>query len=412
MGQLPQQLELPSSNGIPEENRGFRALSAEDKWNGLPVIPAGLSPTLFTPKDTEALVFRIQQTCISTLTLTDISALGVECEIGLHKSLGSFIDRIDTAQSPQIFRLVSDLNTAIKSEDLDGLADEIIRERTPFWTRLLGTLSSKNLAARRAGAFENLRLVVAGKARKLSGLIEQMERQVETEKQKAVAEAQNLERLKDNYRQRFFEFVTTTVFLATLLAKAREELDQMTLAHTQGTYSGATTLQEAQDKVQALENRALAIEGVLTKLPAEQLVIREIQTAALQTVQETTTTTAGRFASIKMTLLTLHAAMQVQNLQRTAQQGADLDLNLSRVRDRLSKQVVSSAANAPGENRLLQAQQIKAVTQNIGELVAIVDKARAENALKFAQARATLAQARSELTSLGAVIRPDQPLRT
>lgn len=349
---------------------------------------------------------------ISTLTLTEISALGSECEIGLHKSLGSFIDRIDTAQSPQIFRLVTDLNTAVKNEDLDGLADEIIRGRLPFWTRLLGTLSPKNLAARRAGAFENLRLVVAGKARKLSGLIEQMERQVETEKQKAVAEAQNLERLKDNYRQRFFEFVTTTVFLVTLLAKAREELGQMTLAHSQGTYGGATTLQEAQDKVQALESRALAIEGVLTKLPAEQLVIREIQTAALQTVQETTTTTAGRFASIKMTLLTLHAAMQVQNLQRTAQQGADLDQNLSRVRDRLSRQVVSSAANASGDNRLAQAQQIKAVTQNIGELVAIVDKARAENALKFALARATLAQARSELTSLGAVIRPDQPLKT
>lgn len=414
MGLLP-----PADTNTPESSAlvalpaaALATSPAADIWNEELVIPPNLNSTHLASAQSEAIVAQVKSLSIKTLTLSDISALGAECETALHKSLGSFLDRIDKSQSPEIFRLVASLDTAIRAENLDGLADKIIKGDIGLLNRLLGTLSFRKLATARSAAFENLRLLVAGKARKLSSVIETMEKQVEAEKSKAIEEAQNLERLKDNYRLRFFEFATATIFLSTLLAKARQELAEIAADPSHGTQSGELTRQEAQDKVQALESRALAVEGVFTKLPAEQLVIRQIQAAAIQTVQEVTTTTAGRFASIKMALLTLHAAMQVQSLQRTAQQGADLDLNLSRVRDRLSKQVVGSAAHAPGDNRLAQAQQIKAATQNIGELVEIVEKARAENTVKFAQARALLAQARSDLTTLGAVIRPDQPLKS
>ncbi|MFM9923580.1 hypothetical protein VLK31_11370 [Variovorax sp. H27-G14] len=389
-----------------------------DIWNEKVVIPPDLNSTLLASEQSSAIIAQVKSVSIRTLTLTDISALGAECETALHKSLGAFLDRIDQSESPAVFRLVASLDTAIRAENLDGLADKIIQGDIGLLNRLLGALSPRKLTAARSAAFENLRMLVAGKARKLSAVIETMEKQVEAERAKAIDEAKNLERLKENYRLRFFELASATVFLATLLAKARQELAEIAAEQSngaQGTHralGGQITLQEAQDKVQALESRALAVEGVFTKLPAEQLVIRQIQAAAIQTVQEVTTTTAGRFASIKMALLTLHAAMQVQSLQRTAQQGADLDLNLSRVRDRLSKQVVGSAAHAPGDNRLAQAQQIKAATQNIGELVEIVEKARADNTAKFAQARATLAQARADLTTLGAVIRPDRPFKS
>lgn len=44
------------------------------------------------------------------------------------------------------------------------------------------------------------------------------------------------------------------------------------------------------------------MEAMVTKLTGEQLVIRQVQIAAVQTV---VTTTAARFASIKMTLLSV-----------------------------------------------------------------------------------------------------------
>lgn len=379
-------------------------------WSAQITMPQGMSESVLTPDQSRGIVSQVQGLSIHEMSLLQISSLGAEVEIALHKSLGAFLDRIDKGDSPQIFRLVSELNVAIKAEDLDGLADKIMNGTPGLFDKLMGFMSPKKLAASRDNVFEELRLMVSGKSRKLTSVLSRMEKEIEVEKAKALDEARSLERLKDNYRARFGEFVLATVFLATLLVKAQQELAQLVEAEARGDSSNQMTLQEAQDKVQALESRALAVEAVMTKLPAEQLVIRQVQTATIQTVQEITTTTAGRMASIKMTLLVLHSAMGVQNLQRTAQKGADLDANLSSVRNRLVSQVVTGAANAPGDNRLAQANQLRDVVKNTRELQAIAEKARVDNKVKFDEARSLLVQARADLTELGATIRPDKAM--
>lgn len=381
-----------------------------DAWDGQVQLPQGMHESILSGEQSRAIALQVRGLSIHDLSLLQIAGLGAEVEVALHRSLGAFLDRIDKGDSPQIFRLVSELNTAIKAEDLDGLADKILNGTPGFFDKLIGMMSAKKLAAARDAMFEDVRLLVAGKTRKLGSVLDKMEKDIEAEKAKALDEARSLERLKDNYRARFGEFVQATAFLTTLLAKARQELAAIEAAQAGGDQSGAMTLQEAQDKVQALESRALAVEGVLTKLPAEQLVIRQIQTATIQTLQEVTTTTAGRFASIKMTLLTLHGAMTVQNLQRTARQGADLDSNLSRVRERMVTGVVTAAANAPGDNRLQQASQLREVVKNTQALQALVEKSRIDNQIKFDEARAILVQARADLSELGAVIRPDKAM--
>lgn len=401
---------LPSV-GVTDDYALTPVATAVNAWNGRVQMPQGMSQNLVAPDQEQGILAQVNSLSIHSLSMMQVSALASDPEVALHRSLGAFLDRIDKSESPQIFRLVSELNTAIKAEDLDGLADKILNGKPSFMDRLLGMFSAKRLTASKNAAFESLQTLVAGKSRKLSTVIDKMEKEVEIEKQKALEEARTLERLKDNYRARFGEFVLATVFLSTMLAKARQELAVIEQGTAKGTYTGQMTLQEAQDKVQALESRALAVEGVMTKLPAEQLVIRQVQTATIQTVQEVSTTTASRFASIKMTLLTLYGAMSVQNLQRTAQQGADLDANLNIVRNKLVTSVATTAANAAGNNRLAQAQQLQEVTKNIRELVAITDKARVDNQAKFDQARSMLSDARNELTTLGAVIRPDQAIQ-
>jgi len=148
----------------------------------------------------------------------------------------------------------------------------------------------------------------------------------------------------------------------------------------------------------------------MTRLPSDQLTIRMLENAAISTLQETTTTAAGRFASIKMTLLTIHGVMVTQGVQRLAQQGANLDANLSQVRAMLMKETVATAANAPGDNRLAEAQRLRQLATDTRELVAIVDRAKETNRQKFETARALTQQTRQELVQLGAVIRPDAPL--
>ena len=112
-----------------------------------------------------------------------------------------------------------------------------------------------------------------------------------------------------------------------------------------------------------------------------------------------------------MTLLTIHGALVTQGVQRLAEQGAALDANLLAARSALMKDVVGKAANAPGDNRLAEANGLKKIVADTRELVQIVDRAVEANKQKFEAARSITQQARQELAELGASIRPDLPLQ-
>ena len=84
-----------------------------------------------------------------------------------------------------------------------------------------------------------------------------------------------------------------------------------------------------------------------------------------------------------------------------ASAGAALDANLLGVRSTLLKETVQVAANAPGDNRIAQAEQLKSVVADTAALMAVVEQARGNNQQKFAQARQLFTEASRELISLG-----------
>jgi chromosome segregation ATPase len=229
-----------------------------------------------------------------------------------------------------------------------------------------------------------------------------METRLRTEMTRLNEELRHLDTVKAEYRKSFVAFAEDAVFLNSALAKARADV-----AALEPELAGDPQRRhDLRDKLQSLESRALAVEGTLSKLPADQLVIRQLQNAGVATLQELATTMASRFASIKMTLLTIHGARMVQDLQRLGQQGADLDRNLNRVRSILMQDAVQNAATAPGNNRLAQAQQLQSVVADTQNLVALVDAARDTNQRKFDEARALMAQAREDMLTLGKGLNP------
>jgi hypothetical protein len=146
----------------------------------------------------------------------------------------------------------------------------------------------------------------------------------------------------------------------------------------------------------------------MTKLPSDQLKIRQLQNAGVQTLMETATTAASRFASIKMTLISINGALIVQGVQRLSLAGRSLDEALQGIDRKLVNEVVTSASSAPGDNRLAQAQQLQQVVADTKALQLIIDQARVKNTAQFEQARQIYTQARADMQQLGQVIRPDQ----
>lgn len=159
-------------------------------------------------------------------------------------------------------------------------------------------------------------------------------------------------------------------------------------------------VRELQDKLRLLESRALALEGTYTRLPADQMVIQQIEAAGVATLQETATTVSSRFASIKMTLLSIQGAFAVKSVQQIAERQARLDQQLMQLRGQATRDVAVAAAKAPGENRLAQAQQIANIIAQTREIHELVDAAKKETEEKFDQARRLFEQSRADLAAL------------
>lgn len=344
---------------------------------------------------------------IEKTTLAEISVFGNGPEKELNKILDKFLEQIDSKEEPKIYGLVKRLGESMEKEKLDDLSDQIINPKIGLWGKIVSALSKKGAMRVANEALEQLRAVAGLKTKRISDVIHGMENELNAEMQRLSKEISKQEQIKNQYCDSFNQFALTTLYMHGCLEKAKNLLSEI----EPNEPPGSSRLADLKDKIQAFESRTLAVEGALTQLPSDQLIIRQLQNAGIGTIQETNTTAATRFASIKKTLLTINGALMVQSLQQLNQLGMNLDNNLQAVQQKLMKNVVTTAANAPGINRLNQAEQIRAAVASTRELVEIVDNAKKANDAAFQQTTKMLADARKEMLELGSVVKPMEKLK-
>ena len=359
-------------------------------------------PVMLEPAQLADIENRVAAFHFAAMPQAQVAALGAEPTLNLNRVLDGFLARINKADNPQLFKLVDALNDAVAKEKLGELADAILNAKPGIKDRIIGLFSKKAMQRAMDKVYEDLARIAKLKSKTLSDEVNGMENKLRIEMNKLNDDLQVMDAQKAEYRKSFVAFAQETAFLHNALKKAQTEAPALLAAAGQDI----SLQQEIQDKLQALESVALAREAMMTKLPAEQLVIRQLQNAGVSTLQELIVTMGDRFASIRMTLLTIHGAQMVQNVQRLGQSGANLDKNLQEVRSRLMQNVVATAATAPGNNRLDQANNLKRVVADTQALQSIVQAARATNQAKFEEARSTMSQVRQELLNLGRQLNP------
>jgi len=331
----------------------------------------------------------------------DVIRIGLDAEQALQRTLDGFLARLDKNSAAAVFALFGRLEKGVEDANLPEILEKVQNGEKPgLIGSLLGRLRGKRpeqLAEELMTAIGNL---IAGRTRTLADEMAKLEGELAKEMQKLFAELQNLEALKRSYGTHFADFTLAAGVANALLDKARSYVAEQEAALDPADPVAQGRLLELRDKLRLLESRALALEGSYTRLPADQLVIQQIEQAGVATLQETATTVASRFASIKMTLLSIHGAFAVKSVQQIAGRQAKLDRQLTELRGRALKDVAVSAALAPGENRIAQAQQIESIIATTKEIHGLVEAARKTTHEKFEVARQKFADARRELATL------------
>lgn len=364
--------------------------------------PLANFPVALEPAERAMVQQKAASVSITGVTLQQIATMESAPEQALNGVLNGFLAKIDVFDNPNLFKLVKQLGVAVDQEKLPALTERIL-DHKPGALEKFGTfLMSKKAREKALESFwEETQSLVKGSSAKLKKVVDDMERSLHDETNKLLTELQTMDQLKENYIGLFRDFAVAVAFMQVFLQQAKAELAQREAAADPGDQTAQAELLDIRDKVQALESRALALEGTMTRLPADSMVIRQLQSAGISTLQEVSTTALGRFISIKQTIVTLNTTMAIKSVQKVSEAGKALDENLAKVRGEMMKDVVSTAANAPGDNRVAQAQQIQAIITQTGELMQIVDAAQETNAQKFGEARSMFDNARQEMLALG-----------
>lgn len=334
----------------------------------------------------------------SDITSGDILMMGHSAELSLTDTLDGFLSGVERAKNPKLFALFDRLQKGVEDAKLPDLLAQIQSGSIGFKARVLSWMSKKAVVDATRSAYEATCDLVSGKTQDLMGVIKVLEKELGQALNELLSELQRFNQLKGMYRQHINDFAVVAVVAHKFLESARVEVEKKRA--NVSCMLEQSKLQEMENKLQLLESRTLALEGVFSRLPADQLVIQQVEAAGVQTLQETATTATTRFSSIKTALIALHGALQVKGVQQLTAKQADLDRQLGQIRGTLMKEVVTTAANAPGDNRLQQANQLQELIVLTGEMQKLIETSRQENLNKFEIARGMFAKARGELTQL------------
>jgi hypothetical protein len=331
----------------------------------------------------------------------DIIKIGLSAEQALQKTLDGFLTRLDKKTASKVFALFGRLEKGVDDAKLPEILEKIQKGEDPgFFAGLFAKLTGREPEEAFREFMQEVGDLISNRTQTLADEMGRLERELSKEMNTLFGELQVLETLKQSYGTHFASFTVDAAVARAFLGKARQYLTQQTAAADPADVSAQARLRELQDKLRLLESRALALEGTYTRLPADQMVIQQIEAAGIATLQETATTVSSRFASIKMTLLAIHGAFAVKSVQQIAERQARLDQQLTQLRGQATKDVAVSAAKAPGDNRIAQAQQIAAIITQTREIHELVETAKQETEAKFETAREMFEKSRAELAAL------------
>ncbi|WP_298856789.1 hypothetical protein [uncultured Aquimonas sp.] len=363
------------------------------------------------PLDTGAIALRPEQVPQAEQALAaldfaaipsgDIIKIGLGAEQALQKTLDGFLARLDTKTASKVFALFGRLEKGVDDAKLPEILEKIQEGEDPgFFAGLFAKFTGRKPEEAFSEFMQEVGDLISSRTRTLADEMGRLEGELSKEMKTLFGELQALESLKQSYGTHFASFTVDAAVARAFLEKARQVVAEQTAAASPADMTAQARLRELQDKLRLLESRALALEGTYTRLPADQMVIQQIEAAGIATLQETATTVSSRFASIKMTLLAIHGAFAVKSVQQIAERQARLDQQLTQLRGQATKDVAVAAARAPGDNRVAQAQQIAAIITQTREIHDLVEAAKQETEAKFETARQMFEQSRAELVAL------------
>ena len=328
-----------------------------------------------------------------------IGLIGKEQELAFGAVLDSFLDKIDEISTSKVGTIVEQLAKAVDKEDLSSLADRIIKNEPPSSIvdsvkKLFGKLNPKEIKEQ---FIQETKTILGQKTGNLKATLGTLEKTLTDELQKLSTNVVFMSEVQTKYGEHFIKYLETVVFAKALVMKSEQQAQEILPALVPTDIIDAQRIELVRGNLEKLQSRALALEGTLVNLPADNMVISQLRDACITTRQELLTTIPSKFNRIKMTIIKLNGALILKGVQDINEQSDKIDKALEKINSAVTKDVVTTASNMSGTNRLEQANHILEVVKDTKELMTIARNGQENNQRNFAEASLILGKAKGLL---------------
>ena len=263
----------PTTIGTPMGTRVDERITTSP----LPAVQMNTGAVILRPEQVPVAEDAVSAIDFAQMPSGDVIKIGLDAEQALQRTLDGFLSRLDKKTASSVFALFGRLEQGVEDAKLPEILDKIQNGEKPgMLGSLMGKLRGKRPDELVSDLMAEIGDLISGRTRTLADELSRLEGELSKEMQRLFAELQQLDSLKKSYAVHFSDFTVAAAVSMALLGKARAYVAEEESKLNPADVVEVSRIGELRDKLRLLESRALALEGTYTRLPADQMVIQQI----------------------------------------------------------------------------------------------------------------------------------------
>lgn len=335
---------------------------------------------------------------IDVINYSLVSDIGRKEFNDLNNKLKQFTSKMSLIKTPGLFTLIDELSKNVSDADLENIWEKTVKAKPSLGARVRSWFNpsalSENLQLQYESVYKLLTERSKGLEVKLSGIESKLIQQKHEQENNIAALTSSFELYFNSFesvRQQFIFILYLEEFYKQELQKYKDENRGNTSIHV------SRKIGEYESILSDIENRRLVLHGALIKFPITVKQNENLIGVCKNILKEIDNTLLSNFTSIRSNLMGLGVALNAQQGMLGTNSAKILDEQSSKLAMKINADLTIKAEKFAGESRLREAENIKALVEQIKDLNSNILQAKEENRQNILKATDIMNETTNEL---------------
>lgn len=316
----------------------------------------------------------------------------------LNTKLKQFTSKMSLIKTPGLFTLIDELSKNVNDADLDSIWEKTVKAKPSVGARIKSWFNPSALSENLQSQYETVYKLLTERSKglevKLSGIESKLIQQKHEQENNIAALTSSFELYFNSFqdvRQQFIFILYLEEFYKQEFEKYKQDN-----AHEQNIHV-TRKIGEYESILSDIENKRLVLHGALIKFPIIVKQNENLINVCKNILKEIDNTLMSNFTSIRSNLMGLGISLNAQQALLGTNSAKILDEQSSKLSMKINADLSVKAEKFAGESRLREAENIKALVDQIKDLNNNIVQAKEESRQNILKATDIMNETTNEL---------------